>query len=70
MIDIEDVKRLNLGPNDILVAQVKGIISSQARDRIKEQFDTVFPALKNRVMVIDENITLAVLLAEEAKLRA
>lgn len=70
MIDIEDVKKLNIGPDDILVLQVKGNIPGEVATKIRDHFVRGFPALKNKIMVLDENISLAVLVAEEAKLRA
>jgi hypothetical protein len=70
MIDIEDVKRLTLGPDDILVLQVKGRVSREQEVRMRTCFSNLLPTLKNKIMVVDESVTLAVLVPEEAKARA
>lgn len=70
MIDIEDVKRLTMGPEDILVMQVKGHITTETADRIKRSVSDGYPSLKNKIMVLDDSMSLAVLVAEETKLRA
>jgi hypothetical protein len=64
MIDIEEVKRLNIGPNDTLVVQIAGPILDIGAV-IKYIHDAV-PGLENRVLVIDESVSLAVVSSEGA----
>lgn len=70
MIDIEDVKRLTIEPNDILVIQFKDRISSDTADRMKAYLSDKHPILKNKIMVIDGDAKLAVLNAKEAEILA
>jgi hypothetical protein len=69
MIDIEDVKRLTLGPDEMLILQVKGHVTRSAEIYLKNLFSGN-PALKNKVVVMDSTVSLAVVSAKEAKSRA
>lgn len=69
MINIEDVKRLTLGPNELLIFQVRGTLTSIALVDLRDNISKI-PALKNKTMVVDDSVTLTVLAAEEVKARA
>ncbi|SFM00560.1 hypothetical protein SAMN03159423_4865 [Bradyrhizobium sp. NFR13] len=60
MIDIEDVKRLTLGPKDILVVKVDGHLSTEMTARLKSQHLSGFPGLENKIMVLDRTTSLAI----------
>jgi hypothetical protein len=69
VINIEDVKRLTLGPNELLIFQVRGTLTSIALVDLRDNISKI-PALKNKTMVVDDSVTLTVLAAEEVKARA
>ena len=58
MIDIQDVKRINLHQGDVLVVQVKGVISKSQADMMRDWLRDVFK--DNRVLVVDEKVSLMV----------
>lgn len=60
MIDIEDIKRLRLEPGDMLVMQCKGVISHEQGNRLREMLVRYAPSIADRVMIIDNQISLAV----------
>lgn len=60
MVDIEEVKRLRLGPNDILVLKIDGHLSRDAAERVKNCFADGFPSLANKILVIDKSTSLAI----------
>lgn len=70
MINIEDVKRLTLGPDDLLVVQVRGPLSDETAKRIKAQFVKSCPQLENKLMVIPEELALAILIGGKAQAAA
>ena len=60
MIDIEDVKRLTLGPKDILVVKVDAHLSREMVERIQYSFSDGFPQHANKIMVLDKTMSLAI----------
>ena len=60
MIDIDDVKRLQLAPGELLVVKVDGVISDDIRRRVEALF-AAQPLLTGRVLVIDRSISLSVI---------
>lgn len=61
MIDIEDIKLINLNPGDYLVVQCKGRISTENANTIRDTFNRRAPDIADRVIVVDDQISLAVL---------
>lgn len=64
-IQIADVKRLNVGPDDTLVVKVAGRIPSDIAERVRRMFTDAVPSLHGKVIVIDDAITLAVIDTDE-----
>jgi hypothetical protein len=59
MIDIEDVKTLTLKPGQTLVVQAMTLLSSNLRERLRNEFQGLFP--DNRVIIIDKDLQLMVI---------
>lgn len=55
--EIEDVKRLNVAPGDVLLVTVSQHTTMQQADRIKNLFETTLPC---RVVVMSPGITVEV----------
>jgi hypothetical protein len=49
--EIQDVQRVRLEPGDVLVVRYDGILASSAKDRVAQQFETLFP--DHKVIVMD-----------------
>lgn len=62
-VDIEDVKRLTLGPNDKLVVTLPARTTDKEYHRVSELLKPHFPA--GRVLIVTENVDLSVLTIEE-----
>lgn len=60
MVDIEDVKRLTLAPDDILVVKVDDILTAEMCARVQDQLLRGM-GVKNKVMVLDKTTSLAVI---------
>ena len=60
MIDIEDVKRLKIGPHDRLVVQTSGMVTEEVASRIRGRMADWDPDLLGRVLVIDNTVQLLV----------
>jgi hypothetical protein len=56
-----DVKRLSLGPNDVLVAKYNGQIDEKTARRIRDQLEATLPINGSKIIVIDDNVDLLVL---------
>lgn len=61
MIDIEDVKRLTLGPDDVLVVQAQRPITQVQREYLASLVEKGLPTLRGRIFVTDRDIDLMVL---------
>jgi hypothetical protein len=66
MIDIEDVKTLTLKPGQTLVVQAMTLLSSNLRERLRNEFQGLFP--DNRVIIIDKDLQLMVIDDERTNL--
>ena len=62
-IEIKDLKKVNLKPGEVLVVTVPGDTLWTQKARIKEQMKEFFP--DNKIMIIDEGISLDVAGDEE-----
>ena len=60
MINLEDVKTISLGPDQVLVVQVqtRSMIKQDQRTYLTQYLENIFP--DNKVMVIDESIKLLI----------
>lgn len=59
------IAKLELGPSDYLAIKVRGTLSMEAQARLRDQFANV--GIKNRVLVMDDNLDLAVLSRSEVE---
>ena len=60
MIDIEDVKIIKLGPGQVLVVKCDVALSNEMIARLREKIEGVAPMLKDRLLIIGKEISLAV----------
>ncbi len=65
-IDIADIKRLTLGPEEILVVKINATISPEHAKRINDKFINKFPSMEGRILIIDRSVTLSVISQAEA----
>ena len=56
---VGDVERLRLLPGDVGVVKIKGRLRKEDVDRIKAQWEMLFPA--NEVLVLDESAEVSVM---------
>jgi hypothetical protein len=61
MIGIEDVKIISLESHQVLVVQLDHVISTDIRNRVKEMIEHEAPILKDRLLIIDKSVSLAVI---------
>src|SRR6201991_1749706 len=59
--DIADIKRFKLGPEDVLVVKIDGVLSVEMASRVQSCFANAVPELAGRILVIDGLVELAVL---------
>lgn len=58
------IAKLDLGPHDYLVVKVKGRLTMEAHAHLRDSFSQI--GIKNRVLVMDDQLDLAVLTRVEA----
>ena len=56
--DIEQAQRVTVGPEDVIVVSVPGILSDETANRLRDQFrERVFP--NNVVVVVSEGMQIS-----------
>ena len=60
MIDIEDVKTIKLGPGQVLVVKCDVTLSGDMAERLRHKIEGVAPMLKDRLLILSKEISLAV----------
>ncbi|MDO8313065.1 MAG: hypothetical protein Q7T25_14115 [Sideroxyarcus sp.] len=61
MIEIEDIRRLDVRQGDVLVMRLNRVISDETRLRICEFVEPIITPLGAKVIILDGGITLDVL---------
>lgn len=61
MIEIEDIRRLDVRQGDVLVVRLNQVATDAVRERIIELFNTILAPLGAKAIVIDRGITLDIL---------
>lgn len=62
---VGDVRKLNVGPNDVLVVTVKHALSEHSMKLVRDAINSAFPDYKRKLLILPEDMSLTVVAKEE-----
>jgi hypothetical protein len=62
-MEIEDIKRLNVQPGDVLVLRYAGLLHPDGRERLSAMMKNIFGPLDVKTVILDQGMTIDVIAA-------
>lgn len=58
MVDIEEIRKVEISPNDVVVVRFSGKLSNEATEMLERRLRSVFP--NNKCVILDNHTSMSV----------